>query len=171
MNNDEMYDGMTREEYLEHHGIKGMKWGVRKSYYRAKAKRTLKKANKAIKKYNELGGQMTIQKKTATGHVSSVPHKQQTTDSKGRKVDYDNNPFIGGNGRRMSNAELKARVTRLELEKKYLEALPKAAPTKSKLEKFTDSTKPYLDAAETAFKIYGYIEKGMKIANDNSKKK
>lgn len=52
-----IYDGITTkpelDDYLEHHGIKGMRWGHRKQQLRAKGY-TRRQANKIIKREKEI---------------------------------------------------------------------------------------------------------------------
>lgn len=151
------YDNMTDEEYLEHHGVKGMRWGVRR-FKKYRLNSALKKYNRAGESLNKAkasaeksGIKATFKKKTTSGEASKV-------DSKGKPIDYKDNPKLNGD-RRMSNAELKARVTRLELEKRYLDALPKVPPTKSKIESVLDTTTKYIGYAEKAYNSYKTVDK------------
>ena len=148
------YDNMTDEEYLEHHGVKGMRWGVRRfKKYRL---------DNALKKYNRAGESLNKAKASAEKSGIKATLKKsaptRTTDSKGNKIDYRENPKLNGD-RRMSNSELKARVTRLELEKRYLDALPKVAPTKPKIESFLDTATKYIGYAEKGYNGYKTVDK------------
>ena len=163
------YDNMTDEEYLEHHGVKGMRWGVRRfKKYRL---------DKAVQKYNKAGESLNKAKASAekSGIKStikkSVPANKapdRTTDSKGNKIDYNENPKLNGD-RRMSNAELKSRVARLELEKRYLDALPKVPPTKSKIDVLMDTTTKYIGYADKGYNAYKTVDKILREVSSKKK--
>lgn len=99
--------------YLEHHGIKGMKWGVR----RTKA---------------QLGYKIGFRKKKkksgeSKDNNSSKPNKKTI----GKKV---TNKKKSKSVKDMSDEELRARINRLEMEKRYRDLAPKDI---SKGKKFT----------------------------------
>lgn len=125
-----MYD----EEYLEHHGIKGMRWGVRRVV------------------------------DTATGLVK----RNKNTTVKTQEKAPENPPLNGG--RRMSNAELKSRITRMRLEQEYNSLLPKAPATKSKVEKLLSAGNTVVKLAKAGYTTFTYIDKGLKIYNSLSGK-
>ena len=76
---------MKAETYLMHHGIKGMKWGVRRD-----------------RSYSGGGGRRSSSRKAKTSKFKTSSKSNQTRSVK-----------------KMSDAELKRRIERLELERKY----------------------------------------------------
>lgn len=83
--------------YIQHHGVKGMRWGVRKS------KKILDRLSK---------------KKTSTKDISKMTGKDVYEKSK--KVSKKASSKIGSERvSKLSDAELDARIARLEKEKKY----------------------------------------------------
>lgn len=88
---------LLNEDELMHHGVKGMKWGRRKS--------------------------------------------KQTTDSKGKKTSKKSSKK---NPRRMSNKELAARIKRLDLEKRYMDAYNRSQTNQLMSEIFNVPTKAAL---------------------------
>ena len=88
---------LLNEDELMHHGVKGMKWGRRKS--------------------------------------------KQTTGSKGKKTSKKSSKK---NPRRMSNKELMARIKRLDLEKRYMDAYNRSQTNQLMSEIFNVPTKAAL---------------------------
>ena len=121
---------MYNEEYLEHHGVKGMRWGVRRVV------------------------------DTATGLVK----KGKTAVESRVKPQPPKNPPVEGK-RRMSNAELKSRITRMKLEQEYNNLLPKAPAPKTKVEKLIAAGESMSKLAKAGYDTFSYIDKGLKIYN------
>lgn len=96
-------DGLLNTEHLEHHGILGMKWGVRR-FQNKDGTRTA--AGK--KRYRD---DDSAEKETS---------KAKTIQSKSRTV------------KDLSDAELKEKISRLELEKRYKDLAKSNAPQQSK---------------------------------------
>lgn len=129
--------------YLEHHGIKGMKWGVR----RTKAQLGYKIGFRKKKKDSGDGkddNSSRQNKKTVSKKVTSKKKSKSVKD--------------------MSDEELLAKIRRLEMEKRYRDLLPKDI---SKGKKFTSRVinNMVLPAAEDVGKQL--IKSAMaKVAND-----
>lgn len=119
-----------QENHLEQYGVKGMKWGVRK---RRSASTT----------------------KTATPSSSRKESRQvQRTSDKARGVGKANSFSQKPQNRRMSDAELRNRLNRLQMEKQYRE-LTTSPKTKSFVrEVMADTGKQVVrQAAQTAGKV------------------
>lgn len=109
-------------EYLEHHGIKDMKWGVRR-YQNKDGSLTpagKKRAAKLQKEYESLTGKKTSKESSSS---SSKPSNEKSEAPKPKSV------------KEMSDAELNAVVNRLQLEQKYARLNPKQV---SKGKKFAE---------------------------------
>lgn len=128
---------------LWHHGIMGMKWGIRRyqnpdgslttaGKIRYGNKNRLeasvnKKAAKLQRKYNDLTGKSIRQNNAAKDKTEEEARKK---DSKSKSISE------------MSSEELQAAINRINLEKTYLQAMESVNPRKvSRGQKFIDSFK------------------------------
>lgn len=128
---------------LWHHGIMGMKWGIRRyqnpdgslttaGKIRYGNKNRLeasinKKAAKLQRKYNDLTGK-SIRQNNAT--KDKTEEEARKKDSKSKSISE------------MSSEELQAAINRINLEKTYLQAMESVNPRKvSRGQKFIDSFK------------------------------
>lgn len=145
-NNKEGGNNMWTYNYtteLWHHGIMGMKWGIRRyqnpdgslttaGKIRYGNKNRLeasvnKKAAKLQRKYNNLTGKSIRQNNAAKDKTDEEARKK---DSKSKSISE------------MSSEELQAAINRINLEKTYLQAMESVNPRKvSRGQKFIDSFK------------------------------
>ena len=86
------------EEHLEQHGVKGMKWGVRKRRS-ASVDKAKSQPSTTVKESRQV--QRTSDRSRGAGKANSFAQKPQN--------------------RRMSDAELRSRLNRLQMEKQYRE--------------------------------------------------
>ena len=128
---------------LWHHGIMGMKWGIRR-YQNPDGSLTIagkirygnknrleasvnKKAAKLQRKYNDLTGKSIRQNNAAKDKTEEETRKK---DSKSKSISE------------MSSEELQAAINRINLEKTYLQTMESVNPRKvSRGQKFIDSFK------------------------------
>lgn len=109
------------EDELYHHGVKGMKWGVR----RTKAQLGYKTTSGKKKKSNSLIKSYVNKRKTAKQKkVAAEKAKQEAANAKKRSISE------------MSDAELRERISRLQMEKQYKELLQTSKPQTSRGKKF-----------------------------------
>lgn len=96
------------DEELYHYGIKGMKWGIRRSPAQLGHKTGTKKKKKS--------GVVDAVKKMAANHKQKKAAKAETERQKSLKKKKISD---------MTDDELRERIARLELEKRYRDLAPK----------------------------------------------
>lgn len=100
---------------LEHHGVKGQKWGIRR-YQNKDGSLTAagkKRAAKLKEEYASLTGKRMVRSKTSSTSSKKPEEKTEETKPKTKNV------------KEMSDAELQATVNRLNLEQRYSQLNPK----------------------------------------------
>lgn len=86
------------DDYLMHHGVKGMKWGVRKDQY-----------EKAFKPGRKGTGSPAERATQASGNIIEASKRLVSRRKRRPKQDYS----------KLSNKELQKRIQRLEMERRY----------------------------------------------------
>ena len=120
---------------LEHWGIKGMKWGIRRFQNKDGS---LTAAGR--KRYNDSaeGG-----KSTSASNKSKSSGKSSSSSKSSSSLEEKEDPVIKKKPSEMTDAELNAAINRMQLEKRYMDLLPKEpAPTpkqKSAVSRFISS--------------------------------
>ena len=128
------------EEMLEHHGIKGQKWGVRRFQ-------------------NEDGTRTAAGKKRERSRSEDPAHEDYNKAHSGKSV------------KDMSDAELRTRLNRLQMEKQYIQ-LTDSDTSKGKefVSKAMKVATGVATATTTALTIYNNYGKIKKIVDDMIKK-
>ena len=107
------------DEFLEHYGVLGMHWGIRKQpkytgslRQRIKKKKAYKSRVKALKKARKIKAKVTAEKKEAAKTKEEI---MKTKDLKAMKKNLD----------KFSNSEIQSVLDRIDKEKKFNEYLAK----------------------------------------------
>ena len=169
-----MYD-----DYICHHGIKGMKWGIRRTpeqlgHAVSKAKKKVKGAVEKISPKKKKPAAAASEKKTDVNEVDVETRKKQILESRSAKQLYDNANLF-------TTQELQAAYTRLTLVRniKSLEPktvskgqryLDKYVKTANNLGTFLQSTNKVLSQANAMMKILNSLSggSGKKTSDDKS---
>jgi hypothetical protein len=136
------------EALLEHAGVKGMKWGIRKDRNRTSSFSVVnpKTGEKYQVKYDPSKLQVNTETGVFRGSKSEEAHvraqlasaKKHMDDSDSPSTDFKTAAALRAKpASSLSNADMKALVDRMDMERKYSDAIAKSAPPKilSKKEK------------------------------------
>lgn len=156
---------MTNEELLEHSGVKGMKWGVRKAVKSYKKARKQSKARKVKTKIEEDEMRKAVKAKIVN-QVDSDGNLPRTirptaTNSKAREKEWKKIYKDRGS---MTDAEIKNSLSRLKLENELQKAASSAseAQRKQQAEMVGNAIKligaiPMKDAAGNTTNVKGWV--------------
>lgn len=160
------------KDFLEHYGVKGQRWGVRRTpeqlghrkdvkaaKKRAKAQERTKKAIAKAKK-TKMRDIRRQQRKTAKQAKKAEITREQLLKSRNPKVLYKNVT-------KLSDADLKNRLNRLEMESKLKKL---ATSQKSKGEETVDTILKWGNKANDIYKLT-QTELGKKLIGQLEKKK
>lgn len=109
------------ENELYHHGVKGMKWGVRKaqpkssSSSRSKKTSSTSKTSNTFSVVNKMTAKHKLAKQKKLADKKALEEKREAEVKANAEAEAKKKRTV----RDMSDAELRERISRLELEKRY----------------------------------------------------
>lgn len=120
---------MTTEEFLEHHGIKGQKWGIRR-FQNPDGSLT----NAGRKRYGDSSGSeksSSAQKRSIFGRKRSSSNSSESKETETKKKSISE----------MSDEEIQSAINRMRLEQTYTQLLSQTSPKpqSSRGQKFANS--------------------------------
>lgn len=109
------------EDYLAHYGIKGMKWGIRRSPKQLGHDEPKKKKPGIVETFNAKQNQKKVNKRMAEVRAA----KQRKAEETKKEASSNKHKSV----KEMSDAELREKINRLQLEKQYKDLNPSSAST------------------------------------------
>lgn len=162
----------TMMNYLEHHGIKGMKWGIRRTPEQLghRPSGTRKKKNQIGSALKKAGSSVA----SASKNVVDAGKKKLEERSKKKPVKMESKSEksqttkLGGVSN-MSDDELRRAVQRLSLERQYAQLTPQRKSGKEKVAKFLKTSGKVAITAIAIGEVYGgakALGKKYNLSND-----
>lgn len=161
-----MTTSIDGESELEHYGVKGMRWGVRKDRYANSSERKQSKwKKKKLREVQKARAKAEAEKKAAE------KKKKEDAELHEKLLKTRDPKLLYKNVHKLSDQELKSRLARLENEQKLKKM---ASQQKSKGEEFVDNFIKYGELANKVYKTVNSdlgkaIQKKMGIGEDNKK--
>lgn len=180
-------------EFLEHYGVKGMKWGVRRTQEQLD-----RAAGRPVRKSSSSGGSSTTKKKSSGGSSSKKPKKANLSSytpdkkkklnpaqragkaigeklAKRRETRRKNNAIAKLASRPVSDLtteELRQVTQRLQLERQYAQLTQgEKSGAKAKVDKVLAGAKFLNEVATTGTNLYTNGKKIAQISNELAKRK
>ena len=154
-------------DFLEHHGIKGMKWGVRRTPeqlgHRPSGKRK-KSIGSAIKKAGS-----AVANASRSVVDSGKKKLEEKKEKKSVKMETKSPKSKIGGVANMSDDELRRAVQRLSLERQYQQLTPQRKTGKEKVAKFLKTSGKVAITAIAIGEVYGgakALGKKYNLSND-----
>lgn len=125
------------DPYLSHHGVKGMKWGVRRTPEQLGYRTPIKKKKLKQKSLESMRKKLTKTKK-ALAEAKGEEKSSEKAEKKRRLTQKQAIKEAKKKSKTMSDAELRAAVNRMKLEQEYVKL---NTPSKTRGEKFVSNMK------------------------------